>query len=193
MAKRTKKPAQPLGRLRQQAAAEAEALGIELVDVVMAREGAGDVLRFTIDRPGGVSLDDCEAFHRRALKLAQDVDYDYMEVSSPGADRPLKTERDFESALGQLVEAHFYRQLDGAKRLMGRLEAWDAASVSLDVGGETRNIARADISQLRLAVDEAELDSPLFDALEADVLEASQPDAGAGDDADLDDGGNDLR
>ena len=71
-----------------------------------------------------MSLDDCEAFHRRALKLAQDVDYDYMEVSSPGADRPLKTERDFESALGQLVEAHFYRQLDGAKRLMGRLEAW---------------------------------------------------------------------
>lgn len=191
MAKRTKKPAQPLGRLRQQAAAEAEALGIELVDVVMAREGAGDVLRFTIDRPGGVSLDDCEAFHRRALKLAQDIDYDYMEVSSPGADRPLKTERDFESALGQLVEAHFYRQLDGAKRLLGRLAEWDAESVTLDADGEPRRIARADISLIRLAVDESELDSPLFDELEAAAQDTL--DAPAGDEGDLDDGGNDLR
>lgn len=191
MAKRTRKPAPPLGRLRQQAAEEAQAQGLELVDVVMAREGAGDVLRFTIDRPGGVSLDDCEAFHRRALKLAQDIDYDYMEVTSPGADRPLKTERDFESALGQLVEAHFYRQLDGAKRLLGRLAEWDAESVALDVDGELRRVARADISLIRLAVDESELDSPLFDELEAAAQDTL--DAPAGDEGDLDDGGNDLR
>ena len=103
----------------------------------MARESTGNVLRFTIDKDaeGGVSLDDCENFHRRALKYAQDIDYDYMEVTSPGADRPLKRDRDFERALGQTVEARFYRQMDGVKQLRGKLAAFDAETVTLDADG----------------------------------------------------------
>lgn len=186
MAKRVKKPAQDLSKLRRQAEQEAGALGLELVELAVARENAGSVMRFTIDKPGGVSLDDCEAFHRRALKfVGDDIDYDYMEVTSPGADRPLKTERDFEGALGLPVEAGFYRQLDGQKRMTGELKAWDKDFVTLLTSAGERRIARADISQIRLYVDEAELDSPAFDELEAAAL------AEEAEGADLDDGGND--
>ena len=157
MAGRAKKPSQSLAGVRRRAEEEADALGLELVDVVMARESTGSVLRFTIDKnaEGGVSLDDCENFHRRALKYAQDIDYDYMEVTSPGADRPLKRDCDFERALGQTVEARFYRQMDGVKQLRGKLAAFDAETVTLD---------------------DDEMDSPLFDQLERETEGADNND-----------------
>lgn len=168
MARQAKKSAQSLAEVRHRADEEARALGLELTDVAIVRENTGSVLRFTIDKDaeGGVTLDDCENFHRRALKYAQDIDYDYMEVSSPGADRPLKRDRDFERALGQGVEARFYRQMDGLKQLTGRLIAFDADSVTLDICGQEKQIARNDIAQIRLTLDEEELDSPLFEELE---------------------------
>ena len=115
---------------------------------------------------GSVTLDDCESFHRRVLKYAQDIDYDYMEVTSPGADRPLKTERDFERALGQNVEIRFYRQMDGQKQLTGRLTDFDAESVTVDAGAGAMRIARADAALIRMTLDDEELASPLFDELE---------------------------
>lgn len=167
MAGRAKKPAQSLAGVKRRAEEEALALGLELVDVVMARESTGNVLRFTIDKDadGGVSLDDCENFHRRALKYAQDIDYDYMEVTSLGADRPLKRDRDFERALGQTVEVRFYRQIDGIKQLGGRLAAFDNETVTLDVLGQMKTLSRSDIAQIRLALDDDEMNSPAFDEL----------------------------
>lgn len=178
MAGRAKKPSQSLAGVRRRAEEEADALGLELVDVVMARESTGNVLRFTIDKDaeGGVSLDDCENFHRRALKYAQDIDYDYMEVTSPGADRPLKRDRDFERALGQTVEARFYRQMDGVKQLRGKLAAFDTETVTLDAGGAMKALKRADIAQIRMTLDDDEMDSPLFDQLERETEGADNND-----------------
>ena len=178
MAGRAKKPSQSLAGVRRRAEEEADALGLELVDVVMARESTGSVLRFTIDKDaeGGVSLDDCENFHRRALKYAQDIDYDYMEVTSPGADRPLKRDRDFERALGQTVEARFYRQMDGVKQLRGKLAAFDAETVTLDAGGAMKALKRADIAQIRMTLDDDEMDSHLFDQLERETEGADNND-----------------
>lgn len=166
MAKQAKRPAQSLAGVRRRAEEEALALGLELIDVAIVRENTGSVLRFTIDKDTSVTLDDCESFHRRVLKYAQDIDYDYMEVTSPGADRPLKTERDFERALGQGVEIHFYRQRDGRKQLTGMLTAFDGDSITVDTGAGEECIARGDVALIRMTLDEEELASPLFDELE---------------------------
>ena len=76
--------------LEAKASAIAEQMGYELVDVCMDKEPTGKYLRFYIDKEEGVSLDDCEAFHKAVRNPADSVDYDFMEVSSPGIDRPLK-------------------------------------------------------------------------------------------------------
>ena len=67
----------------------AEQMGYELVDVCIEKEPTGKYLRFYIDKPDGIALNELEAYHRRILPLVENVEYDYMEVSSPGADRPL--------------------------------------------------------------------------------------------------------
>ena len=105
----------------------------------------GHFLRFYVDRPEGIALNDLEAFHRRILPLVERVEYDYMEVSSPGADRPLKTERDFERAEGALVELKTYRAIDGAKEFRGTLVGLrdDEIVIADDAGRETRFARKA--------------------------------------------------
>ena len=99
-------PVKDAARIAQKLADE---LQLELVDVELVKEPTGRFLRFFVDTDEGVSVDELENFHRRILPLVERVDYDYMEVSSPGADRPLKTERDFERAQCMRVELNTYR------------------------------------------------------------------------------------
>ena len=82
----------------------AQEQNVELVDVELVKEPTGHFLRFYIEKPDGISVNELETYHRRIMPLVEDVEYDYMEVSSPGADRPLKKERDFERAQGMWVE-----------------------------------------------------------------------------------------
>ncbi len=96
-------------------------LGYILIDVELVKESTGRFLRFTIDKEGGISLDDCEVFHRTIMPSVENVDYDYMEVSSPGADRPLKTQADYDRAAGAPVELKLYKPLNGAKLIQGEL------------------------------------------------------------------------
>ncbi len=93
----------PVKEAAQIAQKIADELQLELIDVELVKEPTGHFLRFYIDRPDGVALNELENFHRRIQPLVERVEYDYMEVSSPGADRPLKTERDFERAQGLAV------------------------------------------------------------------------------------------
>ena len=71
--------------------------GFELVDVELAREGASRYLRIYIDKPDGITLSDCETYHRAVAPLVERVDYDFLEVCSPGLDRPLKKQREASS------------------------------------------------------------------------------------------------
>lgn len=112
----------PLTRVECAAIRLAEQLGFEWVDLELVKEPAGRFLRFYVDKEGGITLDDLENYHRKILPETEDVDYDYMEVSSPGVDRPLKKERDFERAKGQPVEVKLYKPLDGAKTWQGELQ-----------------------------------------------------------------------
>lgn len=154
----------PVKQAREIAQRIATEMNVELVDVELVREPAGHFLRFYIEKPDGVSLDDLEAFHRRILPLVERVEYDYMEVSSPGADRPLKTERDFERARGTAVELKTYRAVGGAKRFTGSLVGLDGGDVVIESpDGEALRFARKDVACVRplIEFDEEDLQDDL--------------------------------
>ena len=134
---------------------------VELVDTELKKEPTGYFLRFYIDTEEGVKLSELEAFHRAVQPLVENVEYDFMEVSSPGVDRPLKTERDFEKALELPVELKTYKKDDrGRKQFEGILKAYDADSVTIESeGGEQLSFARKDIGLIRprIEFDEEEL------------------------------------
>ena len=131
----------------------AEQMGFELVEVALDREPGGKYLRIYIDKPEGITLDDCEVFHKAVRPLLENYDYDFMEVSSPGIDRPLKTERDFERNLGSEVEVRLYRQKDGTKELHGILAGLDNGEILLDTPEGERRIPRKDAALVKLVVD----------------------------------------
>lgn len=113
----------------------AEELGYEWIDLELVKEPVGRFLRFYIDKEGGISLNDVEAFHRKIQPLAENVDYDYMEVSSPGIDRPLKKPRDFERAEGKEIEVKLYKPMDGAKLYTGILKGLRDGKIVIDANG----------------------------------------------------------
>lgn len=100
-------------------------LNYELVDVEFVKEGANWYLRIYIDKPGGIGIDDCQAVSERMSDILDKKDpieqsY-YLEVSSPGLERPLKTERDFIKYKGELVELKVFQPIDGKKLFEGEL------------------------------------------------------------------------
>lgn len=151
----------PLKEARAIAEKIAVELGYELVDVELTKEPGGHFLRFYIDRPEGVSLNELEAYHRRILPLVENVEYDYMEVSSPGVDRPLKTERDFERAEGETVELKTYRPVNGAKQFIGDLIGLEGDEIVLQTGeDQMMRFNRRDVAwvKVHLEFDESELE-----------------------------------
>lgn len=135
-----------------------EEYGFELVDVEYVKEGGTWYLRSYIDKPGGISIDDCEAVSRRLSEVLDEKDYiedSYiMEVSSPGLGRPLKKEKDFKRSLGEEVEIRTYRMIDKQKEFTGILKAYDADTVTVILDNETEKIFdKSDIALIRLAFD----------------------------------------
>ena len=131
----------------------ADELGYELVDVSLDKEDTGKYLRLYIDKPEGISLDDCERYHRAIQPQLESYDYDFLEVSSPGVDRPLKKDRDFERALGLEVAVHLYKPEDGAKIHTGILTAYDEKEVVITVGGEEKRFVRRSTALVKPVVD----------------------------------------
>ena len=128
-------------------------MGYELCDVAMEKEPTGRYLRIYIDQDAGITLDDCEKYHRAVQLELEDFDYDFLEVCSPGIDRPLKTRRDIEKSIGLLVEARLYKPVDGRKSVQGLLRAMDEARVVLLCGEETVEFPRSVVSLVRLVPD----------------------------------------
>lgn len=144
----------------------ADEQNVELVDVELVKEPTGHFLRFYIEKPDGVSLNELETFHRAIQPLVETVEYDYMEVSSPGADRPLKTERDFERAAGLDVELKTYRPVNGAKQFEGELLGLNEGMIEILVGGERLSFAKKDVAIVRPIIEFTEED--LQDEVPAD-------------------------
>ena len=118
----------------------------ELVDVELVREGASRYLRIYIDKPDGITLSDCETYHRAVMPLVERVDYDFLEVCSPGIDRPLKKQKDYDAHVGDPVEVHLYRPVDKCRRFEGELLGLFGDQVKLRIGEEERSFALREIS-----------------------------------------------
>ena len=131
----------------------AERMGYELIDICLDREPTGKYLRFYIDKPEGVSLDDCEAFHKAVRDLAETVDYDFMEVSSPGIDRPLKSDRDFERNQGSEIEVRLFKPIDGTKIFTGVLAGLEEGNIVIDTAEGRTLIPRKAAALVKPVID----------------------------------------
>ncbi|MCI9118035.1 MAG: ribosome maturation factor RimP [Flavonifractor sp.] len=130
--------------------------GCSLWDVEYVREAGQWFLRVYIDKEGGVSIQDCEAVSRPlsdALDEADPIEGSYvLEVSSAGADRPLKRPEHFRQFLGAQVEVRLYRALEGRKEYVGILAGYEAGDVTLQTEMGTQTFLKQDVAQVRLYV-----------------------------------------
>ena len=136
----------------------AQEQNVELVDVELVKEPTGHFLRFYIEKPDGISVNELETYHRRIMPLVEDVEYDYMEVSSPGADRPLKKERDFERAQGMWVELKTYRPVNGAKVFQGELIGLKDGVIEISSGDEVLDFPQKTVAIVRPLIEFTEED-----------------------------------
>ena len=128
-----KNSAQMIEELAQKVA---DQLGLELVEVTLQKESRGKCLCVYVDKEGGISLDDCEKYHKLLQPMLEEVDYDIMEVSSPGVDRPIKNQRDFEKNRGAQVEVKLFAPLNGSKLYQGALADMDDKQVTIALSEE---------------------------------------------------------
>lgn len=131
-----------------------EAQGLTLVDLEFRRQGRRGLLRFFIDKPGGVGVVDCQRFSEEVgdhLDVADLIPDGYdLEVSSPGLDRELRKEREFRWAMGRLVRCWTSRPVEGKSELLGRLEGVGSESLVLEEAGERWTIPRSLVAKVRL-------------------------------------------
>lgn len=136
----------------------AQTLGFELLETAFDKEPAGMYLRFYLDREGGIHLNDCEAFHRAVQPLLESVDYDFLEVCSPGIDRPIKTLAAATKAIGQEVEVKLYKPQHHKKEFQGILLAACEESYTIQVDQEEVVLLTKEIALIRRVVDLSALD-----------------------------------
>ncbi|PPB84162.1 ribosome maturation factor RimP [Mycetohabitans endofungorum] len=128
-------------------------LGYELVD--LERSGRG-MLRVFIDQPAGIAIDDCEKVTRQLQHVltVENIDYERLEVSSPGLDRPLKKRADFERFAGSEAMVTLKQPLNGRKSFRGILHAPDGDTIGLEFEGKDGparlNFKLADMDRARL-------------------------------------------
>lgn len=134
-----------------------EANGFELVDVEYVKEVGEWYLRGYIDKPGGITVNDCEVVSRAFSDKLDEHDFieeSYiMEISSPGLDRPLKKDKDFERNMGKMVELRTYRPIEKQKEFCGVLAAYDGNSVTIEEDGESRTFDKKEIALIRLYIE----------------------------------------
>lgn len=133
-----------------------ENLDFELVDVEYLKEHGDFFLRIYIDKPGGINLDDCQKMSERLSEILDEEDFIkdsyYLEVSSPGLDRPLKTDKDLKRNLDRDIEVRLYKALDNKKALVGKLESFNDDEIHIVENEETIKIPREIISLIRPAI-----------------------------------------
>ena len=124
-------------------------LGYELVDFELSGNGN---MRVFMDKAGGITVEDCAQVsnHLTRLFLVKEIDYNRLEVSSPGLDRPLKKESDFIRFNGQLVKLKLRLAIDGQKKFIGRICAFSEGVLTLDVEGKLITIDFSNIDKARL-------------------------------------------
>ena len=125
-------------------------LGFELVEFQRSAKGA--LLRVFIDKPGGISVDDCAKVsqHLSRLFAVEGVNYDRLEVSSPGLDRPLHGERDFARFAGEQARVKLRVAVNGQRNFIGRLSAVNDGKIELEVDGKLLAFELSNVDRARL-------------------------------------------
>lgn len=139
-----------------------ESRHFELVDIEFLKEGKNWFLRVYIDKPGGIDIEECAWVSEQLSEKMDAIEPDpipqayFLEVSSPGAERPLKTEKDLQEAIGRYVHFSFYQNFEGEKFYEGTLLSVTDETVRLEVKIKTRTkiieIPRKIIAKARLAI-----------------------------------------
>ncbi len=132
-------------------------MAMELVEIQYRREGFGWVLRFFIDKEGGVTIDDCAKVSREIsayLEVEDLLDHAYtLEVSSPGLERPLKKREDFTRFTGRLARIKLLEPMDDGQRLLiGELRGLEGDTVTLVVDGREVVVDMSNIARARLTL-----------------------------------------
>lgn len=126
---------------------------LELCDVALEKENTGSYLRIYLDKEGGLTLDDCEKYHHAVMSIVEQYEFDFLEVCSPGIDRPIKSQRDVQKALGTLVEVRLYKPLDGRKSAQGTLIRMDDEAVEIAQGEARLSFPRKAVALVKLVPD----------------------------------------
>ena len=134
-----------------------EAAGCELWDVEYVREAGSWYLRLYIDKAGGVDILDCERVSRAVSDLLDEADpiegsYTF-EVSSAGAERPLKRPGDYERFMGSPVLVKLYKARDGRKEFAGVLAGYENGDVTITAGERTVTFPKAEVALCRLRIE----------------------------------------
>ena len=130
--------------------------GFELVDIEYVKEGSNWFLRLFIDKEGGIDIDECG---RISEYVSEQLDKNdpvpgayFLEVSSPGAERPLKKADDVRKAIGKHVFVTTYEPVDGSKEFEGLLTGFDGDTVTIRIGKREHAVPYAKVASARLAV-----------------------------------------
>ncbi|MDI9496410.1 MAG: ribosome maturation factor RimP [Bacillota bacterium] len=131
---------------------------MELIDLEYVKEGPFKYLRIYIDKPGGVNVDDTADVSRILSKKLDEADLIkdqyFLEVSSPGVERPFKREEDFQNNIGNVVEAKFYKPVDGKKSLLGVLKEKKDNNIVIEAQDKTYEIELEDISKINRVIED---------------------------------------
>ena len=135
-----------------------ENLGYDLVDLEYLKERGRYFLRFYIGRSEGIGIDDCQIVSEAVGKKLDELDLIeesyYLEVSSPGLERPLKTNKDLKRNIGKNVEISLYKNVDGKKKYIGQLLDYTDTHIKIkDDTSEYIEIDRKTISNIKLVID----------------------------------------
>ncbi len=134
-----------------------EKRSFELYDIEYIKEGSDYFLRVYIDKPGGITIEDCVDVSREMNEILDREDYIKdaytFEVSSPGLSRPLKKPKDFERAMGKEVEIHTFQAIEKQKLFIGVLLSFSDDMVCIQTEEGEREFPRKSISLIRLYID----------------------------------------
>lgn len=131
--------------------------GFYVYDIEYVKEGGIWFLRVYVDKDGGISMDECEDFSRAlsdALDAADPISGNYyLEVSSPGIERRLKTEAHFKRYIGSVIDISLYKTVNGSKLITGTLKNYENNEITVESGGEDITFPLSSVSKANLHFD----------------------------------------
>ncbi len=128
-------------------------LGYSIWDISYSKIGADYHLEITIDNEEGINIDDCERVHRAIDPILDECDpiegFYYLEVSSPGVERELRTDAHIKASIGLKVEAKLFAPEFGMKSVTGILSSYDGATLKIELGDKVLELEKSKISKLK--------------------------------------------